>query len=84
MKTLHTEFKAWVGDNIYYVSNSDVVETYVFEIEFEFNINCRNDKEGTTRIEYKLQNGHTMYEHEIGTMYFTDKKELIQHLVAQL
>lgn len=83
MKTLHTDFKLWSGDTVYYVNNSKVVETYVYSVDFSMHTDTEHNT-NSMRITYQLHNGRGVTDNEIGTIYFTDKKELIQKLVSQL
>lgn len=82
MKTLNIDFKLWVGDNIYYIDKGKIVETYVYKIEYNIIVDIPDLKKSS--VSYILQNGNVITDKDISTIYFTNKKELIQHLISQL
>lgn len=84
MKTLHTDFKLWVGEDIFYISKGNIIHTYVYEVQYQFRMTTNKDDFSEENITYVLQNGIVVTEKDINTIYFTDKNELIKHLVSQL
>ena len=82
MKTLHIDFNFWIGSTVYYIQDSQVVESKVRKINYEMSI---SDK-ATDYIkkEYFLDNGCSFKDVDIDVIYFADKKKLIQKLVSEL
>lgn len=84
MKTLHTDFKLWVGEDIFYIFKGNIMHTYVYEVQYKFRMTTNKDDFSEEKIEYVLQNGTLITEKDINTVYFTDKSELVKHFVSQL
>lgn len=87
-KTLTINYKAWVGDTIYYSKLSSIEESIICKVEhsssFYLTQDSYHNRVDRVKTQYILQNGNTINDDDIGVKYFTDKKELIQHLVSQL
>lgn len=83
MKKITFDFKLDIGDTVYYIQKGQVKSTYVYKIELNYTSETPISNE-SIRIHYYLRDAPTIEDEDINTIYFTDKKELIQHLVAQL
>lgn len=83
MKTLEFDFKLWPNDEVYYIKEGQVRRTYVGKVTLEYATETPISKEYTT-IKYHLRDVGAITDADINTIYFIDKKKLIQHLVAQL
>lgn len=84
MKTLHTDFKLWVGEDVFYIFKGDIIHTYVYEVQYQFRMTSNKDDFSEEKIVYVLQNGVTLTEKDINTIYFTDKNDLVKYLISKL
>lgn len=84
MKTLHIDFKVWTGDTLYYIKDSTIEETWIRKVEYEFKNTSDQLDRNYTLIKYTLGTGAVIHEKDLEVKYFTDKKELVQKLIAQL
>lgn len=83
MKTMHIDFPIWTNDKLYYIKDSTIKETHVYNVRYKLSI-CTKKSENSTSAEYELINGTIIKDEDLGVKYFTNKKELIQKLVSQL
>lgn len=86
MKTLHIDYPIWTGDTLYAIKDSKMVEYTVIQVHTELN-DCPNTSDcyiKTTYIVDSSNDRRTITDKDINTIYYIDKKELIQKIVAQL